>query len=123
VNNAEGTITELHIGFKGTMNALFLQDLAQKTHRGQRGRIEAASPLAAGVTATMSFDEWTSGVNRSAVTAPSMLQRPPSCGASSAWAIFSAMVSIIPLFVFYEVLVIRNQSAWPAPGLVDSLLS
>ncbi|MEM7677007.1 MAG: recombinase family protein, partial [Myxococcota bacterium] len=37
---AEGEITELHIGLKGTMNALFLKDLAQKTHRGQRGRAE-----------------------------------------------------------------------------------
>ena len=41
VTLAEGEITELHIGLKGTMNALFLQDLAQKTHRGQRGRVEA----------------------------------------------------------------------------------
>jgi site-specific DNA recombinase len=38
---AEGEITELHVGLKGTMNALFLKDLAQKTRRGQRGRIEA----------------------------------------------------------------------------------
>jgi site-specific DNA recombinase len=37
---AEGDITHLHIGFKGTMNALFLKDLAEKTHRGLRGRIE-----------------------------------------------------------------------------------
>ena len=39
VTLAEGDITELHIGLKGTMNALFLRDLAQKTHRGLRGRI------------------------------------------------------------------------------------
>jgi hypothetical protein len=38
---AEGEISELHVGLEGTMNALFLKDLAQKTHRGQRGRIEA----------------------------------------------------------------------------------
>lgn len=38
---AEGEISELHVGLKGTMNALFLKDLAQKTHRGIRGRIEA----------------------------------------------------------------------------------
>lgn len=38
---AEGEITELHVGLKGTMNAAFLKDLAAKTHRGQRGRIEA----------------------------------------------------------------------------------
>jgi site-specific DNA recombinase len=37
---AEGDITHLHIGFKGTMNALFLKDLAEKTHRGLRGRVE-----------------------------------------------------------------------------------
>jgi site-specific DNA recombinase len=35
---AEGEIAELHIGFKGTMNALFLRDLAAKIRRGQRGR-------------------------------------------------------------------------------------
>jgi DNA invertase Pin-like site-specific DNA recombinase len=40
VTIAEGDITHLHIGFKGTMNALFLKDLADKTHRGLRGRIE-----------------------------------------------------------------------------------
>jgi len=40
VTLAEGDITHLHIGFKGTMNALFLRDLAEKTHRGMRGRIE-----------------------------------------------------------------------------------
>jgi site-specific DNA recombinase len=29
------------VGFKGTMNALFLKDLAEKTHRGLRRRVEA----------------------------------------------------------------------------------
>jgi len=37
---AEGDISELHVGLKGTMNALFLKDLAAKTHRGLRGRVE-----------------------------------------------------------------------------------
>jgi site-specific DNA recombinase len=37
----EGEITELHVGFKGTMNALYLKDLAEKTRRGLRGRVEA----------------------------------------------------------------------------------
>ncbi|WP_231639133.1 recombinase family protein [Sphingomonas profundi] len=37
---AEGEISELHVGLKGTMNALFLKDLAKKTHRGMRGRVE-----------------------------------------------------------------------------------
>jgi site-specific DNA recombinase len=34
----EGEIGELHIGLEGTMNALFLRDLAAKVRRGQRGR-------------------------------------------------------------------------------------
>ena len=40
VTLSEGEINELHVGLKGTMNALFLKDLAAKTHRGLRGRIE-----------------------------------------------------------------------------------
>jgi len=39
VTLAEGEINELHNGLKGTMNALFLKDLANKTRRGQRGRV------------------------------------------------------------------------------------
>nr|WP_154338347.1 recombinase family protein [Paracoccus sp. S-4012] len=39
VTVAEGEISELHIGLKGTMSALFLKDLAQKTHRGLEGRV------------------------------------------------------------------------------------
>ena len=38
---AEGEISELHVGLKGTMNALFLKDLAQKTHRGLEGRVRS----------------------------------------------------------------------------------
>ncbi|SEQ86958.1 Site-specific DNA recombinase [Loktanella sp. DSM 29012] len=34
---SEGSISEMHIGLKGTMNALFLKDLAAKTHRGLKG--------------------------------------------------------------------------------------
>jgi DNA invertase Pin-like site-specific DNA recombinase len=41
VTLAEGEVAELHVGLKGTMNALFLRDLAAKTHRGLRGRVEA----------------------------------------------------------------------------------
>ncbi len=37
---AEGEIGHLHVGLKGTMNALFLKDLADKTRRGLRGRVE-----------------------------------------------------------------------------------
>ena len=38
---SEGEVNNLHIGLKGTMNALFLKDLADKTRRGLRGRVES----------------------------------------------------------------------------------
>ncbi len=38
---SEGEISELHIGLKGTMNALFLKELADKTRRGLRGVVES----------------------------------------------------------------------------------
>ena len=41
VTVSEGDIGHLHVGLKGTMNALYLQDLAEKTRRGLRGRVEA----------------------------------------------------------------------------------
>lgn len=37
---SEGEVTHLHVGLKGTMDALFLKDLADKTRRGQRGRVQ-----------------------------------------------------------------------------------
>ena len=40
VTLSEGEVTQLHVGLKGTMNALFLTDLADKTRRGMRGRVE-----------------------------------------------------------------------------------
>ena len=40
VTLAEGDITHLPVGLNGTMNALFLKDLADKTRRGLRGRVE-----------------------------------------------------------------------------------
>lgn len=41
VTLAEGEISELHVGLKGTMNALFLKDLAQKIRRGLEGRVRS----------------------------------------------------------------------------------
>ena len=38
VTLSEGEVSHLHVGLKGTMNALFLKDLADKTRRGLRGR-------------------------------------------------------------------------------------
>ena len=40
---AEGWINELHVGLKGTMSALFLKELADKTRRGLRGRVTAGA--------------------------------------------------------------------------------
>ena len=39
ITTSEGEINELHVGLKGTMNALFLKDLASKTRRGLEGRV------------------------------------------------------------------------------------
>lgn len=51
VTLAEGEISELHAGLKGTMNALFLKDLAAKTHRSLRGCMKDRKPRAScGVT-------------------------------------------------------------------------
>lgn len=41
VTVGEGEIGDLHIGFKGAMNALYLRDLADKTRRGLEGRVRA----------------------------------------------------------------------------------
>jgi site-specific DNA recombinase len=40
VTLSEGKISELHIGLSGTMSALYLKQLAEKTRRGLRGRVE-----------------------------------------------------------------------------------
>ena len=59
VTLAEGEINELHVGLKGTMNALFLKDLAAKTHRGMRGRIKekrAACGISYGYSLIRQFD-------------------------------------------------------------------
>jgi site-specific DNA recombinase len=41
VTVSEGDIGHLRVGLKGAMNALYLHDLAARTRRGQRGRVEA----------------------------------------------------------------------------------
>jgi DNA invertase Pin-like site-specific DNA recombinase len=38
---ADAEVTPMHIGLKGTISELFLRDLAQKTKRGQVGRVKA----------------------------------------------------------------------------------
>src|SRR5262249_16019276 len=44
---SEGEITELHVGVTGAMSALYLKQLAEKTRRGLRGRIEKGCSAAA----------------------------------------------------------------------------
>src|SRR5919106_7056439 len=39
----DGEITDMHVGLKGTMNAIQLKVIADKTRRGLRGRVEAGS--------------------------------------------------------------------------------
>ena len=59
VTLSEGEINELHVGLKGTMNALFLKDLAAKTHRGLRGRVEqgrSGGGICYGYDVVKSFD-------------------------------------------------------------------
>ncbi|WP_336814451.1 recombinase family protein [Bosea sp. MMO-172] len=41
VTLSEGEISELHVGLTGTMNALTLKAIAEKTRRGMSGRVEA----------------------------------------------------------------------------------
>jgi resolvase-like protein/uncharacterized protein DUF3363 len=48
VTLAEGEISELHVGLKGTMNALFLKDLAAKTGEYVSGTLVGSTQLASG---------------------------------------------------------------------------
>ncbi len=59
VTCSEGEISELHVGLKGTMNALFVKDLAAKVRRGAAGRIAAgrsAGGLSYGYAVVREFD-------------------------------------------------------------------
>jgi DNA invertase Pin-like site-specific DNA recombinase len=40
VTLSEGEVTNLHVGLKSTMNAIFLKDLADKVRYGLRGGVE-----------------------------------------------------------------------------------
>jgi site-specific DNA recombinase len=56
VTRAEGEISELHVGLKGAMNALFLKDLALKTHRGLEDRVLSGGGRAYGYEAANRLD-------------------------------------------------------------------
>ena len=56
---SEGEVSDIHIGLKGTMNALFIKDLAAKTHRGLSGRVEkgkSGGGIAYGYNVVKKFD-------------------------------------------------------------------
>ena len=56
---AEGEVGALHVGMGGTMSALYIEQLAQKTRRGQIGRVEAGripGGLSYGYRAVRSID-------------------------------------------------------------------
>ncbi|HTZ86870.1 MAG TPA: recombinase family protein, partial [Solirubrobacteraceae bacterium] len=56
---AEGLISELHVGLKGTMNALFLKDLGLKVRRGLEGRVRqgrAGGGLCYGYVVAVEYD-------------------------------------------------------------------
>ncbi|MRN44647.1 MULTISPECIES: recombinase family protein [unclassified Brucella] len=60
VTLSEGEVSELHIGLKGTMGALYIKDLADKTRRGLRGRIEdgkSGGGLSYGYDVVRQFDQ------------------------------------------------------------------
>jgi site-specific DNA recombinase len=40
VTKAEGEVSEMYISLGGTISALFLRNLAAKTHRGLEGRVK-----------------------------------------------------------------------------------
>ena len=69
VTLAEGEISELHVGLKGTMGALYLKDLALKTRRGLEGRVAPGAPAADSATATRSRARPTPPATRSAAGA------------------------------------------------------
>ena len=85
VTIAEGEINEMHIGLKGTMNALALKDLAQKTHRGLLGRVEAG--LSAGdVPMAMTWSAApTTRASRSAANGRSTRPKRRSSAGFSRW--------------------------------------
>ena len=56
VTLSECDINELHIGLKGTMDALYLKDLADKTRRGLRGRVENGKSGGADASARLGLD-------------------------------------------------------------------
>ena len=53
---SEGDISKLHIGLKGTMGALYLKDLADKTRRGLRGTLSGGQQQRAAIARALAND-------------------------------------------------------------------
>jgi DNA invertase Pin-like site-specific DNA recombinase len=73
---AEGQVSDLPVGFKGAMNALYLKDLAQKTHRGLEGRVRSGMSGGGICYGTMWFPV-------RPASGRSTKPKPPSCSESS----------------------------------------
>ena len=56
VTLSECDINELHVGLKGTMDALYLKDLADKTRRGLRGGVDNGKSGGADAPARLGLD-------------------------------------------------------------------
>ena len=84
VTLAEGEINELHVGLKGTMNALFLKDPRGKDPTADCGAgSRRAVPVAGCATATMSSQPSMPPASRCGASAASTRLRPVSCAGSS----------------------------------------
>ena len=97
---AEGDISELHVGLKGTMNALFLKDLAQKTRRGLEGRVRQGRSVAGSATDTT----WSTATP---ARGASTMRKPKSFAVSSA----SLPPGTVPRAIAYEL----NKEDVPGP--------
>ncbi len=78
VTLSEGEINHLHIGLTGTMNALYLKELANKTRRGLPAASNRANPVVACAMVTMLSDSATVMARRSVANALSTTIRPRS---------------------------------------------
>lgn len=77
VTVGEGLVSELHIGLKGTMNALFIKDLAAKTRRGMRAGLKLAGRRAASPSATVYGVSSTPSAKQYAAGGRSFPRKPP----------------------------------------------
>ncbi|MFD0980339.1 recombinase family protein [Tropicimonas aquimaris] len=60
VTRSEGEVDDMMVGFKGTMNSMFLKELRRKTHRGLEGRVlagKSAGGKSYGYDTVKSLDE------------------------------------------------------------------